>query len=82
MENIVESNLRLIISKYYKENNKLNYFDIIILYYICKNIISEEEKLIYNDIEGKNINDYNPFQRIYNIKTINKLTFQRNFGKQ
>ena len=73
MQNIVESNLRLIISKYDKDNNKLNYFDIIILYYICKNIINEEEKLIYNDIEGKNINDYNPFQRIYNIKTINKL---------
>ena len=77
MENIVQLNLRLI-SKYYKDNNNLNYFDIIILYYICKNIVGEEEKLIYNDIEGKNINDYNPFQRIYSIKTINKLPSKDN----
>ena len=64
MENVLLSNIKKIIFTPilpWKER-MLNYLDIIILYYISKNIIREgDETSISNVIEKKSLNDDNPF---------------------
>ena len=77
MENVLLSNIKKIIFTPilpWKER-MLNYLDIIILYYISKNIIREkDETSISNVIEKKSLNDDNPFIKLNNIKTLNKLS--------